>query len=109
MIIAKKKKNLTFYKPYNAYSLLNFNVERNFISQTWIKKYDFPKNQSSLKEIQTVNEWKIICYKHRIFNFTLIDFNSTFKNWKFSTHVIDMSKYDFILNYSWLCKTKFEY
>ena len=46
----------TFKKSNEVRCLLNFNIERNFISQAWVKKHDFSENQFFLKQIQIVNE-----------------------------------------------------
>ncbi len=45
-----------------AHCLIDSGAERNFISQSWVKEHELPKDHATLKQIQAVDDRRISCY-----------------------------------------------
>ena len=91
-----------FEKMREAHCLIDFEIERNFILQSWVKEHKLSKNHAILKQIQMINDHWILCYDMHQIDIKLIDHKKVRKSWNIEFHVVNMQEYDMILDYSWL-------
>ncbi len=89
-------------KMREAHCLIDFEIERNFILQSWVKEHKLLKNHATLKQIQMINDHWILCYDTHQINIELINHEKVCKSWNIEFHVVNMQEYDMILDYSWL-------
>ena len=89
-------------RMHEAHCLIDSEIERNFILQSWVKKHKLLKNHATLKQIQTINNHWILCYDTHQINIELIDHEKVCKSWNIEFHAVNMQEYDMILDYSWL-------
>ena len=87
-----------------AYCLINSEIERNFILQSWIKEHELLKNHVTLKQIQMIDNCCILCYNMHQINIELINHKKVCKSWNIEFHAVNMQEYNMILDYSWLDK-----
>ena len=85
-----------------AHCLIDSEIKRNFISQSWIKEHKLSKNHAILKQIQMINNYWILCYDMHQINIKLINHKKVCKSWNIEFHAVNMQEYDMILDYSWL-------
>ncbi len=89
-------------RMHEVHCLIDFEIEWNFILQSWIKEHELLKNHAILKQIQMINDHWILCYDMHQINIELIDHKKVHKSWNIEFHVVNMQEYDMIFNYSWL-------
>ncbi len=89
-------------KMREAHCLIDSEIKRNFISQSWIKKHKLLKNHAILKQIQMINDRWILCYDMHQINIELINHKKVRKSWNIEFHAVNMQEYNMILDYSWL-------
>ncbi len=89
-------------KMYKAHCLIDSEIERNFILQSWVKEHELSKNYAILKQIQMIDDHWIFCYDMHQINIKLIDHEKVCKSWNIEFHAVNMQEYDMILDYSWL-------
>ncbi len=85
-----------------AHCLIDSEIERNFISQSWVKEHELSKNHATLKQIQTINDRWILCYDMHQIDIELINHKKVRKSWNTEFHAVNMQEYDMILDYLWL-------
>ncbi len=85
-----------------THCFIDFEIERNFILQSWVKKHELSKNHATLKQIQTINDRWIFCYDMHQIDIKLINHEKVHKSWNTEFHAVNMQEYDMILDYSWL-------
>ena len=81
---------------------IDFEVERNFFSQTFVKKARLLKSDLLSNKVQTMNDRLITFYDSHELNIVLIDEQRVSKKWSIKFHAVNMREYDVILEYSWL-------
>jgi len=91
-----------FEKMREAHCLINFEIERNFILQLWVKEHELSKNYATLKQIQMINDHWIFYYDTHQINIELINHEKVCKSWNIEFHAVNMWEYDMILDYLWL-------
>ncbi len=91
-----------FERMHEAHCLIDFEIEWNFILQSWIKEHELLKNHATLKQIQMINDRWILCYDTYQIDIKLIDHKKVCKSWNIEFHAVNMQEYDIILDYSWL-------
>ncbi len=91
-----------FERMHEAHCLIDFEVERNFILQSWVKEHELSKNHAILKQIQMIDDHWILCYDIHQINIELINHEKVCKSWNIEFHAVNMREYDMILDYSWL-------
>ncbi len=91
-----------FEKMREAHCFIDFEIERNFISQSWVKEHELSKNHAILKQIQMINDHWIFCYDTHQIDIELIDHEKVRKSWNTEFHAVNMQEYDMILDYLWL-------
>ena len=91
-----------FERVREAHCLIDFEIERNFILQSWVKEHKLSKNHATLKQIQTINDHWILCYDTHQINIELINHKKVCKSWNTEFHAVNMQEYDIILDYLWL-------
>ncbi len=89
-------------KMREAHCLIDSEVERNFILQSWVKEHKLSKNHATLKQIQTIDDHCILCYDTHQIDIELIDHKKVYKSWNTEFYAVNMQEYDMILDYSWL-------
>ncbi len=89
-------------KMREAHCLIDSEIERNFILQSWVKEHELSKNHATLKQIQTINDRWILCYDMHQIDIELINHKKVCKSWNTEFHAVNMQEYDMILDYSWL-------
>ncbi len=89
-----------FEKMREAHCLIDSEIERNFILQSWIKKHKLLKNHAILKHIQMINDHWILCYDIHQIDIKLIDHKKVHKSWNIEFHAVNMQEYNMILDYS---------
>ena len=89
-------------RMHEAHCLINFEIEWNFILQSWVKEHELSKNHATLKQIQTINDRWMLCYDTHQIDIKLIDHEKVHKSWNIEFHTVNMQEYDIILNYLWL-------
>ncbi len=87
-----------------AHCFIDFEIERNFISQSWVKEHKLLKNHATLKQIQMINDRWILCYDTHQIEIKLINHKKVCKSWNIKFHAVNMQEYNMILDYSWLNK-----
>ncbi len=85
-----------------AHCLIDSEIERNFISQSWVKEHQLSKNHAILKQIQMIDDRWIFCYDMHQIDIELIDHKKVRKSWNIEFHAVNMQEYDMILDYLWL-------
>ncbi len=91
-----------FERMHEAHCLIDFEVERNFILQSWVKEHELSKNHAILKQIQMIDDHWILCYDIHQIDIELINHEKVCKSWNIEFHAVNMREYDMILDYSWL-------
>ncbi len=91
-----------FERMHEAYCLIDFEVKRNFILQSWVKEHELSKNHAILKQIQMIDDHWILCYDIHQIDIELINHEKVRKSWNIEFHAVNMREYDMILDYSWL-------
>ncbi len=91
-----------FEKMREAHCLIDSEIEWNFILQSWVKEHKLSKNHATLKQIQIINDRWILCYNTHQIDIKLINHKKVHKSWNIEFHVVNMWKYDMILDYLWL-------
>ncbi len=91
-------------KMREAHCLIDSEIERNFILQSWVKEHKLLKNHAILKQIQMIDDHWILCYDMHQIDIELINHKKVRKSWNTELHVVNMQEYDMILDYSWLNK-----
>ncbi len=91
-----------FEKVREAHCLIDSEIERNFILQSWVKEHKLSKNHATLKQIQMINNCWIFCYDTHQIDIKLINHEKVCKSWNTEFHAVNMQEYDIILDYSWL-------
>ncbi len=91
-----------FEKMHEAHCLINFEIEQNFILQSWVKEHKLLKNHAILKQIQIINDHWIFCYNTHQIDIKLINHKKVHKSWSTQFHAVNMQEYNIILDYSWL-------
>ncbi len=91
-----------FERMREAHCLIDSEIERNFILQSWIKEHKLLKNHAILKQIQTIDDHHILCYDTHQIDIKLIDHEKVCKSWNIEFHAVNMQEYDMILDYLWL-------
>ncbi len=91
-----------FERMHEAHCLIDSEVERNFILQSWVKEHELSKNHAILKQIQMINDHWILCYDIHQIDIELINHEKVRKSWNIEFHAVNMREYDMILDYSWL-------
>ncbi len=89
-------------KVREAHCLIDSEIERNFILQSWVKEHELLKNHAILKQIQTIDDRWILCYDMHQIDIELINHEKVRKSWNTEFHAVNMREYDMILDYSWL-------
>ncbi len=89
-------------KVREAHCLIDSEIKRNFILQSWVKKHKLLKNHAILKQIQMIDDRWIFCYDTHQINIELINHKKVRKSWNIEFHAVNMREYDIILDYSWL-------
>jgi len=89
-------------KMHETHCLINSEIERNFILQSWVKEHKLLKNHATLKQIQIIDDHWILCYDIHQIDIKLIDHDKVCKSWNIEFHAVNMQEYDMILDYSWL-------
>ncbi len=89
-------------KVREAHCLIDSEIERNFILQSWVKEHELLKNHAILKQIQTIDDRWILCYDMHQIDIELINHEKVCKSWNTEFHAVNMREYDMILDYSWL-------
>ncbi len=69
-----------FEKMREAHCLIDFEIEWNFILQSWVKEHELSKNHATLKQIQMINDHWILCYDMHQINIELIDHKKVCKS-----------------------------
>jgi len=87
-----------------AHCLIDFEIEWNFILQSWIKEHKLLKNHATLKQIQMINDHWILCYDTHQIDIKLINHKKVCKSWNIEFRAVNMQEYDIILDYLWLNK-----
>ncbi len=77
-------------KVHEAHCLIDFEIEQNFILQSWVKKHELSKNHATLKQIQTINDHWILCYDTHQIDIELIDHKKVCKSWNIEFHAVNM-------------------
>ncbi len=91
-------------RMHEVHCLIDSEIERNFILQSWVKEHKLSKNHATLKQIQTIDDCWILCYDMHQINIKLINHKKVHKSWNIEFHAVNMQEYDMILDYSWLNK-----
>ena len=91
-----------FERMHEAHCLIDSEIERNFILQSWVNEHKLSKNHVTLKQIQKINDRWILCYDTHQINIELINHKKVYKSWNIEFHAVNMQEYDMILNYLWL-------
>ncbi len=89
-------------KVREAHCLIDFEIEQNFILQSWVKEHKLSKNHATLKQIQTINDHWIFYYDMHQINIELINHKKVCKSWNIEFHAVNIWEYDMILDYLWL-------
>ncbi len=89
-------------RMHKAHCFIDFEIERNFILQSWVKEHKLLKNHATLKQIQMIDDCWILCYDIHQINIELINHKKVCKSWNIEFHAVNMQEYDMILDYLWL-------
>ncbi len=81
-------------RMHEVHCLIDSEIERNFILQSWVKEYKLSKNHATLKQIQTINDCWILCYDMHQINIKLINHKKVHKSWNIEFHAVNMQEYD---------------
>jgi len=95
-----------FEEMCKAHCIIDSEIERNFILQSWVKERKLLKNHATLKQIQMIDDHWILCYDIHQINIELINHKKVRKSWNTEFHAANMQEYDMIFDYSWLNKIK---
>ncbi len=91
-----------FKKVCKAHCFIDFEIEQNFILQSWVKEHKLSKNHAILKQIQMINDHWIFCYDTHQIDIKLINHKKVHKSWNIEFHAVNMQEYNMILDYLWL-------
>ena len=86
--------------------LINFEIFINYMSQMFLVKNRW-KNIRSSRRIWYINDEMIYCYEIINIDYTVKNFERTFRSEVMFFHAVNMTEHDFILEISWLTAHNF--